>query len=160
MEEAHRYLGKDGPSSARDMVQRIVKEGRKFGVGAMIVSQRPSEIDDTILSQCGTFFALRLSNSTDRSRVQAALPDNLGGVVDSLPVLRTGEAIVIGEAARLPVRCRITLPEESRRPQSGDPLVASRWSLPRVPGDYQTLVGAWRSQNSKWKKPNGEGDND
>ena len=64
MEEAHRYLGKDRESAARDMVQRIVKEGRKFGVRSMIVSQRPSEIDDTIVSQCSTFFALRLSNGS------------------------------------------------------------------------------------------------
>lgn len=68
MEEAHRYLGRDDASLARDAVQRIVKEGRKFGIGAMIVSQRPSEIDDTILSQCGTLFSLRLSNSADRGQ--------------------------------------------------------------------------------------------
>ena len=72
MEEAHRYLGKDANGPAKAMVQRIVKEGRKFGIGAMIVSQRPSEIDDTILSQCGTFVALRLSNAGDRNKVQAA----------------------------------------------------------------------------------------
>jgi hypothetical protein len=151
MEEAHRYLGKEGPSPARDMVQRIVKEGRKFGIGAMIVSQRPSEVDDTILSQCGTFFALRLSNSMDRSRVQSALPDNLSGVVDSLPILRTGEAIIIGEAARLPVRCRVTLPPLNERPQSGDPPVAATWAAPRAPGNYKQLVAAWRSQNPRWK---------
>lgn len=153
MEEAHRYLGREGESPAREMVQRIVKEGRKFGVGAMIVSQRPSEIDETILSQCGTFFALRLSNGSDRAKVAAALPDNLSGVVDSLPVLRTGEAIVIGEAARLPVRCRVTLPREEDRPESGDPLVASAWAVPKTAGDYKTLVAAWRAQNAKWVKP-------
>lgn len=157
MEEAHRYLGKDSQSPAREMVQRIVKEGRKFGVGAMVVSQRPSEVDDTILSQCGTFFALRLSNSTDRSRVQASLPDNLSGVVDSLPVLRTGEAIVIGEAARLPVRCRMTLPPAAERPQSGDPPVADAWAAKRKTGNYEELVAAWRSQNPQWKPPNDEG---
>ncbi len=149
MEEAHRYLGKDTESPAREMVQRIVKEGRKFGVGAMIVSQRPSEIDETILSQCGTFFSLRLSNGNDRAKVQAALPDNLSGVVDSLPVLRTGEAIIIGEAARLPIRCRVTLPREGERPESGDPLVALSWSKEPAKGDYVALVAAWRSQNSK-----------
>ena len=153
MEEAHRYLGREGANPARDMVQRIVKEGRKFGVGAMVVSQRPSEVDDTILSQCGTFFALRLANSTDRSRVQSALPDNLSGVVDSLPILRTGEAIVIGEAARLPVRCRVTLPPLNERPQSGDPPVSSAWANARTPGDYQRIVAAWRSQNPRWKEP-------
>ncbi|MGO3927357.1 ATP-binding protein [Rhodopseudomonas pseudopalustris] len=157
MEEAHRYLGKDGHSPAREMVQRIVKEGRKFGVGAMVVSQRPSEVDDTILSQCGTFFALRLSNSTDRSRVQSSLPDNLAGVVDSLPVLRTGEAIIIGEAARLPVRCRVTLPPESERPQSGDPAVVEAWAASRKKGDYEGLAAAWRSQNPRWKLPTENG---
>jgi DNA helicase HerA-like ATPase len=151
MEEAHRYLGKEDDSPARDMVQRIVKEGRKFGVGAMIVSQRPSEIDETILSQCGTFFALRLSNANDRSKVQAALPDNLSGVVDSLPVLRTGEAIIIGEAARLPIRCRVILPGEGKRPDSSDPLVAKAWAAEPQKGDYKKLVAAWRSQNPRWK---------
>ncbi len=151
MEEAHRYLGKEDDSPARDMVQRIVKEGRKFGVGAMIVSQRPSEIDETILSQCGTFFALRLSNGNDRSKVQAALPDNLSGVVDSLPVLRTGEAIIIGEAARLPIRCRVTLPGEGKRPDSSDPLVAKAWAAELQKSDYKMLVAAWRSQNPRWK---------
>jgi hypothetical protein len=151
MEEAHRYLGKEGHSPAREMVQKIVKEGRKFGVGAMVVSQRPSEVDDTILSQCGTFFALRLSNSSDRSRVQASLPDNLTGVVDSLPILRTGEAVIIGEAARLPVRCRVTLPPEPERPQSGDPPVAEAWAAGRKKGNYEELVAAWRSQNPRWK---------
>ena len=152
MEEAHRYLGREDASLARDAVQRIVKEGRKFGIGAMIVSQRPSEIDDTILSQCGTFFSLRLSNSSDRSKVMAALPDSLSGIVDSLPVLRTGEAIITGEAAKLPVRCRITLPEEGKRPSSEDPLVASRWSRNRKTEDYSAVVAAWRSQNPRWKK--------
>jgi uncharacterized protein len=154
MEEAHRYLGKEDDSPARDMVQRIVKEGRKFGVGAMIVSQRPSEIDETILSQCGTFFALRLSNGNDRSKVQAALPDNLSGVVDSLPVLRTGEAIIIGEAARLPIRCRVTLPGEGKRPDSCDPLVAKAWAAAVQKSDYKKLVAAWRSQNPRWKPEN------
>lgn len=153
MEEAHRYLGKDDDGPAREMVQRIVKEGRKFGVGAMIVSQRPSEIDDTILSQCGTFFALRLTNANDRAKVQAALPDNLSGVVDSLPVLRTGEAIIIGEAARLPIRCRVTLPAEGGRPQSADPAVASAWAEAATAGDYPRLAATWRAQDPRWKPP-------
>ena len=150
MEEAHRYLGREDASLARDAVQRIVKEGRKFGIGAMIVSQRPSEIDDTILSQCGTFFALRLSNSSDRNKVQSALPDSLTGIVDSLPVLRTGEALIIGEAAKLPVRCRITLPEEGKRPSSEDPLVAKHWCQEREAEDYSAVTAAWRSQNPRW----------
>lgn len=150
MEEAHRYLSKDTDGLARSMVQRIVKEGRKFGIGAMIVSQRPTEVDETILSQCGTFIALRMSNSGDRSKVQAALPDNLTGIVDSLSVLRTGEAIITGEAARLPIRCRIALPDEEHRPNSEDPEVAKRWQLARIAEDYVRVAGSWRSQNSRW----------
>jgi hypothetical protein len=150
MEEAHRYLSKEGGGPARDIVQRIVKEGRKFGIGAMIVSQRPAEVDETILSQCGTFIALRLSNSTDRSKVQGALPDNLSGIVESLPVLRTGEAVITGEAARLPLRCRIALPNEKYRPQSEDPRVAERWKIPPVSEDYERMAASWRAQNPLW----------
>lgn len=150
MEEAHRYLSSEAEGSARAMVQRVVKEGRKFGLGAMIVSQRPSEVDETILSQCGTFIALRLSNSSDRGKVQAALPDSLAGVVDSLPILRTGEAIVIGEAARLPIRCRVTLPSEANRPSSADPEVAKNWAIPRTEEDYTRIVASWRAQNPRW----------
>lgn len=150
MEEAHRYLGKDADSPARAMVQRIVKEGRKFGMGAMIVSQRPTEVDETILSQCGTFVALRLSNSSDRAKVQGALPDSLAGVVDTLPVLRTGEAIIVGEAARLPIRCRVTLPSEANRPSSEDPEVALRWRASQLAENYSHVAGSWRSQNPRW----------
>lgn len=150
MEEAHRYLSKEADGPARAMVQRIVKEGRKFGIGAMVVSQRPSEVDETILSQCGTFIALRLSNSADRAKVQASLPDNLAGVVDSLPVLRVGEAIITGEAARLPIRCRITLPDEKNRPNSEDPAVAKRWQGVRLPESYERVAAAWRAQNPTW----------
>lgn len=150
MEEAHRYLSKEAEGPARDMVQRIVKEGRKFGIGAMVISQRPSEVDDTILSQCGTFIALRLSNSSDRAKVQASLPDNLAGVVDSLPVLRIGEAIITGEAARLPIRCRITLPDEKNRPNSEDPAVSKRWQSARLPENYERVASSWRAQNPIW----------
>jgi DNA helicase HerA-like ATPase len=151
MEEAHRYLGKETSNLARTMVQRIVKEGRKFGIGAMIVSQRPTEIDETILSQCGTFIALRLSNSADRTKVQSALPDSLSGLMDSLPVLRTGEAIIAGEAAKLPIRCRITLPPADARPSSEDPLVAEAWAKKWSKGDFERVAAVWRAQNPRWK---------
>jgi DNA helicase HerA-like ATPase len=113
----------------------------------MIVSQRPSEVDDTILSQCGTFFALRMSNSRDRERVQGTLPENLASMLDMLPVLRTGEAIVTGEAATLPLRCRVTLPEEQHRPQSADPEVAQQWALSRRSENYDRVVASWRAQS-------------
>lgn len=149
MEEAHRYLSSETDSLASEMVQRIAKEGRKYGVGAMIVSQRPSEVDETILSQCGTFFALRLSNRTDRDHVRGTLPDGIVGLLDVLPVLRTGEAIVVGEATKLPMRCRIALPPQERRPQSTDPEVSSQWSLARRSEGYDRVVASWRAQKPR-----------
>ena len=146
MEEAHRYLSEKSDRLACDVVQRIAKEGRKYGVGAMVISQRPSEVNETVLSQCGTFFALRLSNPSDRSRVQGTLPDGLSGLLDVLPILRTGEAIVTGEAAKLPMRCRFTLPEERYRPRSGDPEVSEKWRLNRRDEGYDRVVASWRAQ--------------
>ncbi|MFK4061283.1 ATP-binding protein [Brucella anthropi] len=148
MEEAHRYVGPDSGNVAADVVKRIAKEGRKYGVGAMLVSQRPAEIDETILSQCGTLVALRLSNPADRSRVKGALPDNLAGLMDLLPVLRTGEAIISGEAARLPVRCRISLPPAERMPRSSDPLVSSAWRSKRKAEGYDRVLASWRAQST------------
>lgn len=148
MEEAHRYVSPDSGNVAADVVKRIAKEGRKYGVGAMLVSQRPSEIDETILSQCGTLIALRLSNPADRERVKGALPDNLSGLMDLLPVLRTGETIISGEAARLPVRCRVSLPPADRLPRSSDPEVSAAWRTRRVAEGYDRMVASWRAQRT------------
>lgn len=149
MEEAHRYLSGSSNGLASQTVQKIAKEGRKYGVGAMVISQRPSEIDETILSQCGTYFALRLSNPQDRARVQGTLPDGLVSLLEVLPVLRTGEAIVMGEAAKLPMRCRITLPREEHQPRSSDPKVSERWSIPRREEGYDRVVASWRAQRPR-----------
>ena len=147
MEEAHRYLSDGSGGLASEVVQRIAKEGRKYGMGAMNISQRPSEVNETILSQCGTFFALRLSNPSDRARVQGTLPDGLAGLLDVLPVLRTGEAIVTGEAAKLPIRCRVLLPAKEHRPRSEDPEVSIKWELQRRDEGYERVVASWRAQN-------------
>lgn len=149
MEEAHRYLSNEQNGLSKNMVRRIVKEGRKFGVGTMLVSQRPSEIDETILSQCGTLFAMRINNATDRARVKSSMSDGLSGIVDSLPVLRTGEAIITGEAAKLPMRCRFKVPPEGKFPDSRDPKVSENWSKPYEENmDYEKLVDSWRQQNA------------
>jgi hypothetical protein len=149
MEEAHRYLGPEAGTVASEVVKRIVKEGRKYGVGAMVISQRPAEVDETVLSQCGTIIALRLSNPADRARVKGSLPDNLAGLMDLLPVLRTGEAIITGEAARLPVRCRIALPRQEHLPRSNDPNVTKAWARRRSAEGYDRVVASWRSQQTK-----------
>ncbi|BEM88159.1 TPA: ATP-binding protein [Serratia marcescens] len=145
LEEAHRYLSSKDDGFTKGLVQRVAKEGRKFGVGLMIVSQRPSEVDDTILSQCGTLFALRLTNASDRSKVKAAMSDGLSSLIDSLPILRTGEAIIIGEAAKLPSRCKFKLPPDGYYPDSQDPDVSKSWSQTRNLGkNYSKLIEAWR----------------
>lgn len=149
MEEAHRYLSSDQNTLASEIVQKIAKEGRKYGVGAMVISQRPSEVNETILSQCGTFFALRLANPSDRARVKGVLPDGLVSLLDVLPVLRTGEAVVMGEAAKLPMRCRITLPAEEHRPKSSDPKVAVQWGYARREEGYDRVVASWRAQKPR-----------
>ncbi len=148
MEEAHAYLNGNSDGAASIVTQRIVKEGRKYGIGAMIVSQRPSEINPTILSQCGTFFAMRLSNATDRSHVTGALSDNLEGLTNMLPILRTGEAIVLGEAVGLPMRTMILAPPKDRRPDSQDPVVCDE-----LPPDQSMMPGGWnvkQLENSKY----------
>jgi len=159
MEEAHSYLNNESIGPASDIVQRIVKEGRKYGIGAMIVSQRPSEINPTILSQCGTFITLRLSNSTDRSHITGAISDNLEGLTNMLPILRTGEAIVLGESVKLPMRTLIEAPPIGHRPDSQDPIVSDPLGPEEsmVPGgwgikkeedpNYEEFMLVWRQQD-------------
>lgn len=164
LEEAHAYLNKENSGTAARAVKRIAKEGRKYGVGMMVVSQRPSEIDSTILSQCGTIFAMRLTNDADRGHVVSAASDNLKGLFEMLPVLRTGEAIIVGEAVSLPVRTLIEPPAKDRRPDSVDPKVAVRgnaqkdgfegpggWNQIRDKSDYAAVVRQWRKQNPKYE---------
>lgn len=150
-EEAHSYLPKGErqfiQGYALRAVQRIFKEGRKYGIGAILVSQRPSELDESLLSQCGTFFALRLTNSTDHAHVRSVVSDSMAGLTDLVPVLRTGEALILGEGVQLPSRARIT--EVSPRPKSADPEIASCWRNDRkedVPHDQ--IVTAWRQQQA------------
>ncbi|WP_371417416.1 helicase HerA-like domain-containing protein [Granulicella sp. S190] len=143
LEEAHNYLGKGDSNTASRTVRKIAKEGRKYGVGMMIVSQRPSEIDSTILSQCGTLFAMRLSNDLDRGQVKSIVSDNLTGLFEMLPVLRTGEAIIVGESVSLPVRTLIDPPAKNRRPDSIDPRVVARKGKD---GDGLEAPGGWNQQ--------------
>lgn len=157
MEEAHNYLNNEG--SALPVVQKIVKEGRKYGIGAMIVSQRPSEVNSTILSQCGTFFALRLANGTDRGYITSAVTDNLEGLTSMLPILRTGEAIILGEAVKLPMRTLIDAPPKDRRPDSQDPIIYDEqgdedsmhpggWGIKMEENpNYKEFLETWRAQS-------------
>lgn len=159
LEEAHVYLGAQSKNRAAAAARRIAKEGRKYGVGLMLVSQRPSEIDSTILAQCGTIIALRLTNEADRGQIRSCSSDNLEGLFSMLPILRTGEALLVGEAVSMPVRALIDLPSEGNRPDSEDPDVVVRrgangqrirpggWTEPVSNENYRPLMNAWRLQN-------------
>lgn len=157
LEEAHAYLNSGNENAASIAARRIVKEGRKYGLGAMIVSQRPAEIDPTILSQCGTMFAMRLANTTDRAHVTGTVSDNLEGLFNMLPALRTGEAIIVGEAVHLPLRALIDAPTRNRRPDSHDPKVYDSdnnggWNRPKQPENYANVLDTWRRED-----PRGQG---
>lgn len=150
-EEAHSYLPKSERSSniygyARKAVEKIFKEGRKFGIGAMVVTQRPSEISETILAQVGTFVALRLTNSGDKSTVQSSAPNNMNSLIELLPSLRIGEAIIVGEAINIPSRVRVNLVEP--RPSSNDPDLGKEWSKSFTTNEenYKSVVKSIREQ--------------
>lgn len=152
LEEAHNYLKSEEKNIASRTIQKIAKEGRKYGVGLLLVSQRPSELDETVLSQCGTMIALRMNNSRDRAHVQSAIQDELHNMVDSLPGLRTGEAIITGEGVRIPSRIQFYRLENAVK--SSDPDVAGCWR--KKPDNsqlqYDKLVTLWQNQKFDERK--------
>ncbi|PZF36994.1 MULTISPECIES: ATP-binding protein [unclassified Curtobacterium] len=141
LEEAHRYLGEAAAPIARKSANRIAREGRKYGVGLMLVTQRPSDLPDTALAQCGTIIALRLSNSADQGRIRTALPDSVVGLAETLPSLRTGEAIISGEALVLPTRVIIDRPDPL--PLAGDPSLDA-WHANKGTRDVSSALAIWR----------------
>jgi uncharacterized protein len=148
LEEAHRFLPADESTAAHRVVSRIAKEGRKYGVGLMVVTQRPSDIDSAVLSQCGTMIALRVTNGTDRAAVAGMVPDDLGGLVDLLPSLRTGEALVLGDALQVPSRIRVRKARE--KPVGDDPPLPEAWRQKSRPDSqlYAIAIENWRQQST------------
>lgn len=152
-DEAHNYipdLAQDD-SEARVAVrtfERLAKEGRKYGVGLVIISQRPAEVSRTVISQCNNVIAMRLTNAEDQSRVRGLLPDTLAGFADLLPVLDVGEAVVVGDASLLPARVRIAEPRS--KPDSRTIEFWTRWSTTDTDDVQVVLSGAceaWRRQS-------------
>lgn len=141
LEEAHRYLGDSANPVARAAANRIAREGRKYGVGLILVTQRPSELPDTALAQCGTLVALRLTNSADQAKIRAALPDSVAGLAAVLPSLRTGEALITGEALVLPARTLVDLPDPL--PLAEDPSLRP-WREVSILPDLAPAIAAWR----------------
>jgi uncharacterized protein len=143
-EEAHKYVPKSNLSKFRSStlaIERIVKEGRKYGVTAMIVSQRPSEISETIFSQCSNFIAMRLTNPNDQSYVSKLLPDTLNALIDTLPSLQQGEAILIGESVVMP--SLIYMDKCSPEPSSSDIKYLQVWKESWKDVAFSSLIDNW-----------------
>lgn len=151
LEEAHVFLPEGGNSAAHRTISKIAKEGRKYGIGLCVVTQRPVEIESTVLSQCGTMIALRLTNSADRAKVEAAMPDDLGALSGMLPAMRTGEGIVLGEA--MPIPSRIKFFKARKRPRGDDPEMPEAWRKSRPEGaQYEVALNNWRNKADVTKK--------
>lgn len=147
IDEAHRFLPHGSDTAASRACSRIAKEGRKYGVGLLIVTQRPSDVDPGVLSQCGTMIALRVTNGTDRSAVSSTVPDDLGGLTQLLPSLRTGEGLVLGDALQVPTRVRIQKAPD--RPIGDDPVLPKAWMVERPdPSGYADALAGWRNQTA------------
>ena len=149
-EEAHRYVPADKTSSgqsARKILERIAKEGRKYGVALGLITQRPSDLAEGVLSQCGTIIAMRLNNDRDQQFVKSAMPEGARGFLDAIPALRNRECIVCGEGVSIPIRVSFDDLERDRQPASADPLFSELW---RQTGDEEGMVTRvvrrWRSQ--------------
>lgn len=149
-EEAHRYVPNSGLAqyeAAQDAIRRLAKEGRKYGIGLMLVSQRPSEVEATVLSQCNSWIVLRITNDSDREFVRGVLPDSMSGLVKMLSGLRRQEAIFVGQAAVLPSRILIRdLPPE-KLPKSNDIDFDKGWQSAGISKDQLTEIATrWRYQ--------------
>jgi DNA helicase HerA-like ATPase len=149
-EEAHRYIPNDAnadKSSVGRILSRIAKEGRKYGVSLGLITQRPSDLAEGVLSQCGTIVTMRLNNDRDQAFVRAAMPEGARGFLDSIPALRNRECIICGEGVAVPIRVGFDTLEENKRPASGDPLFSELW---RETGQEDAIIARtikrWRAQ--------------
>jgi len=151
-EEAHRYVpneaNADG-SSVGKILSRIAKEGRKYGISLGLITQRPSDLAEGVLSQCGTIISMRLNNDRDQAFVKSAMPEGARGFLDSIPALRNRECIICGEGVAIPIRVSFDNLEESKRPASEDPSFVELWRQSGGEEDsVHRTVQRWRSQGT------------
>ena len=146
-EEAHRYIPSDRAenSSVARILGRIAKEGRKYGVSLGLITQRPSDLAEGVLSQCGTIIAMRLNNDRDQAFVRAAMPEGARGFLDSIPALRNRECIICGEGVAIPIRVSFDGLEAHKRPASADPVFSQLWG---EAGDEENII---RRTIQKWR---------
>lgn len=149
-EEAHRYVPNKGEAqyeAAQEAIRRIAKEGRKYGLGLLLVSQRPSEVEATVLSQCNSWIVLRITNDADREHVRSILPDSMAGLTKMLSGLRRQEAIFVGQAAMLPSRISIRTLAPNQLPRSHDIDFDKGWQNAAMTTDQLKIVAnRWRYQ--------------
>ncbi len=146
-EEAHQYIPRDDDSQyagTRKAMERIAKEGRKYGVGLCVVSQRPTDLSETVLAQCANFMCLRTTNPDDQSYIRRLMPEGEQDLADVLASLRRGEALVVGEAAPLPTRFQIYAPDPP--PASHDAPLTTSWRDGPKDLDVDAIVGRWWRQ--------------
>jgi DNA helicase HerA-like ATPase len=151
-EEAHRYAPQAegvGFDPAKRALARIAREGRKYGVSLGVLSQRPSDLDASILSQCSTLLAFRMTNEKDQEIIQATMSEASTALFTSLPLLGNGEAIAVGEGVSVPMRMRISSLPQLERPRSSSASFSSRWQSDDVrPGFLEKIVASWRGQKT------------
>jgi len=149
-DEAHRYIPSDeslGFEPTRRSIARIAKEGRKYGVSLCLVTQRPSEVSESILCQCSTVFALRMSNEKDQNYVRRTLPESAAGLLNSLPALRQQEAIVVGEGVAHPMHIRFNDLDPQFRPKGDATNFPKAWEHDTKGLDFlHRIVERWRMQ--------------
>jgi uncharacterized protein len=149
-EEAHRYVPSERnahKSSVGKILGRIAKEGRKYGVSLGLITQRPSDLAEGVLSQCGTIIAMRLNNERDQAFVKAAMPEGARGFLDTIPALRNRECIVCGEGVSIPIRVAMDDLEANKRPASSDPVFTQLWQQSGGEDEIITrVIKRWRSQ--------------
>jgi len=146
-EEAHNYIPKNGGAeynASRHSIERIAKEGRKYGLNLMVVSQRPSEVSETIFSQCNNFIVLKLTNVNDQNCIKNLLPDNNSSLVDTLPTLAAGECLVVGDAVPLPAIVKMSLPNP--RPSSSNVNVYDEWNKDWINIAFEEVIKRWRKE--------------
>jgi len=146
-EEAHKYVPKNDFAkfrASRNAIERIAKEGRKYGVTLGIVSQRPSEISETIFSQCNNFIAMRLTNPTDQNYVKRLLPDTLGNLIDNLPSLQSGEGLLLGESIIMPSLVKIEKCDKDKQPSSNDVKYLETWKEKWKDVEFEKIIKKWK----------------
>jgi DNA helicase HerA-like ATPase len=159
LEEAHTFVHRGGGDDAnivsptrlcREAFERIAREGRKFGLGLVLSSQRPSELSPTVLAQCNTFLLHRIDHDSDQDLVSRLVPDNVGGLIRELPSLPSRQAILLGWATPIPVLVEVDELPEQQRPRSADPDFWDVWTLAQERTiDWSTIAKDWSGENER-----------